>query len=173
MLGLSEKKRPVFCVAVFVSIVIHSTKSSRENWWYSAPVSVRATDINTMHSYSQPPTVRRCRCPVSFHCHSAGALAENFGNSALLLSNTIPSHIKHTNPERTAYVPELKTSCKMFQRVKSDSASTHVQRALQGQKFRKKELIKFSTPLILRKIPLLFKSCAKTHRFCGSHWSPG
>ena len=40
---------------------------------------------------------RRCTHLVSSHCHSIGSLAEDIGNSALLLSNTIPFHTKCTS----------------------------------------------------------------------------
>lgn len=87
-----------------------------------------------MQLRSQPPSMRRCRCPVSSHCCSAGAPAEHFGNSALLLSNTIPFHIKYTIPEGQLMYLSLKLAVQMFQWVKSDSTSIHVQRALQEQK---------------------------------------
>lgn len=47
---------------------------------------------------------------VLSHCDSTGVLAEDLGNSALLLLNTIPSHFKCITSGRIVYSPELKNS---------------------------------------------------------------
>lgn len=73
---------------------------------YSAPIFVRAGDTNTNQLCLQACSLQKVHVPY----HAKGALAEDFGNSDFLLSNTIPSHIKCTTSGRAAYVPELKTS---------------------------------------------------------------
>lgn len=76
------------------------------HWKTGYSIFVRAADTNTNQLYLQTPSLQKVCTP----CHTKGDLAEDFGNSALLPSNTIPSHIKYTTSGRAAYLPELKTS---------------------------------------------------------------
>lgn len=99
---------------------------------------------------------------VSSHCRSTGALAEDFGNSALLL--LILFYLTSNAPLLAGQLMclSLKLALQTFQQVKFNSTSVHVQWALQKQRVREREFSTFRTPLPLKKILVLLKTFAKT-----------
>lgn len=62
---LSKQTNSLFTV---LSIVLHCTQSTRENWGYSAPISIRAVGTNTMQLRLQTPSLQKVHtsCLISF-----------------------------------------------------------------------------------------------------------